>query len=244
MTVKPFDTPEEDDFGEAFDFALRSALLDAQRLKWAPLLDGPVPKPNFSRRYLRFEKELLKNPFGYARACARPVWQKILRAAVWILVAAGVTVGGLWLNPSTRAWVEQVFFQRFADHDEYRFNGDSTTFNAQEPTYIPDGFSLVSTSQESAWLTLTYQNEEAACIYFDAVSLSASSGTVIDNEHSKIYEVTIGTDVGTMYEALEPGKVNFLLWFDDTAEIAYSLSAPISPEELIQMAESLENIKA
>lgn len=225
---------------EQFDAVLRSALLEAQRLDWAPVLEGPLPEPAFSRRYLRRREALLKNPFQIVR----PLWRKALRAAVWLLVAAGVALGGLWLNPSTRAWVEQYLFQRFEDHDEYWFNGDSTAFNAQEPTYIPNGFSLVSTSQKSAWLTLTYQNEEAACIYFDAVSLSASSGTVIDNEHSKIYEVTMGTAVGTMYEALEPGESNFLLWFDDTAEIAYSLSAPISPEELIQMAESLENIKA
>lgn len=227
-------------FPNEFDAVLRAALLDAQRLDWTPVLEGADPAPALSPWYLRREAKLLNDPLGYARRQARPVWRKALRAAVWLLVAASVTLGGLWLNPSTRAWVEQVIFQRFEDHDEYRFNGDDPAFQIGIPTDIPEGFQLVSSEADDLWLSIVYRNADGSVIYFDAFSTTTSGNVFIDNEHSDIYDVSIGSLTGTMYEAKAPGGVNFLLWFDETGGVSYSLSSSILPEALVQVAESVE----
>ena len=51
-----------------FDTMLRSALLEAVRQDWAHILENDhLPEPQFSSRFLRWERKVLADPFGYAR---------------------------------------------------------------------------------------------------------------------------------------------------------------------------------
>ncbi len=241
--MRPFDAPEEDNVGGDFDRVLRAALLDAQRSKWAPLLDGPVPEPDFSRRYLRFERKLLNDPFGYARACARPVWQKALRAAVWLLVAASVAIGGLWLNPSTRAWVEQYIFRRLPEVDEYRFQGDPADggdLSGIRPSYVPEGFVETETLELAGDWYVTYQNQEGISIEFGVLSTAPGGLIGFDNEHSSRSDIKINQWNAVLYTATAPEYGNFLLVFDGQRNCVYTFFSLADADSLVQMAESVK----
>jgi len=48
-----------------FDTMLRSALLEAVRQDWAHILENDhLPEPQFSSRFLRWERKFLADPFG------------------------------------------------------------------------------------------------------------------------------------------------------------------------------------
>lgn len=223
---------------ERFDALLRAALLEAQRLDWAGVLEGPLPEPAFSRRYLHRREALLQNPFPVLR----PLWQRALRAAVWMLVAAGIALGGLWLNPSTRAWVERVVLHHRAEIDEYRFSGDPEDVGDLgniRPSYVPEGFAETEAVELMGNWYITYQNEAGSHISFSVVS--AVDGTLIafDNEHSTPSEITVGGMEGQLYTAFSSEYSNYLLLFDKSRGCVYFFSSTEDPDVLVQMAESL-----
>lgn len=224
---------------EHFDAILRSALLEAQRLDWAPVLEGPLPEPVFSRRYLRRREALLKNPFKIVR----PLWQKALRAAVWILVAAGVAVGGLWLNPSTRAWVEQYIFQRFAEVDEYRFSGDRESVGDLgniRPSYVPEGFAETEAVELTGDWHITYENEDGTSVTFYVMAAADGSSLLFDNEHSVLTDVTVNGWKGYLYTAISSEYSNYLVLSDEYRHCLYFFSSTLPANTLVQMAESIQ----
>lgn len=223
---------------ERFDALLRAALLEAQRLDWAGVLEGPLPEPPFSRRYLRRREALLQNPFPVLR----PLWQRALRAAVWMLVAAGIALGGLWLNPSTRAWVERVVLHHRAEVDEYRFSGDPEDVGDLgniRPSYVPDGFAETEAVELMGNWYITYQNE--AGFYIDLYVIAATDGSslLFDNEHSTRSDITVNGMRGQLYTATSPEFSNRLILSDENRHCVYSLSSTIGTDILIQMAKSL-----
>lgn len=223
---------------ERFDAFLRAALLEAQRLDWAGVLEGPLPEPAFSRRYLHRREALLQNPFPVLR----PLWQRALRAAVWMLVAAGIALGGLWLNPSTRAWVERVVLHHRAEIDEYRFSGDPEDVGDLgniRPSYVPDGFVETEALELMGNWYITYQNE--AGFYIDLYVIAATDGSslLFDNEHSTRSDITVNGMRGQLYTATSPEFSNRLILSDENRHCVYSLSSTIGTDILIQMAESL-----
>lgn len=226
---------------EQFDAALRSALLEAQRLDWGPVLEGPLPEPAFSRRYLRRREALLKNPFQIVR----PLWRKALRAAVWLLVAAGVALGGLWLNPSTRAWVEQYLFQRFEEVDEYRLSGDPANVGDLgniRPGYVPDGFVETEALERAEDWCVTYQDSTGTFIEFWIFSSSSGGLIGFDNEHATRSEIRVDGMTGQLYTATAPEYSNYLLLSDESRHAVYFFSSTVDAEVLVRMAESLETV--
>lgn len=226
---------------ERFDALLRAALLEAQRLDWAGVLEGPLPEPAFSRRYLRRREALLQNPFPVLR----PLWQRALRAAVWMLVAAGIALGGLWLNPSTRAWVERVIFNRYPEVDEYRFSGDPEDVGDLgniRPSYVPDGFVETEALELMGNWYITYQNE--AGFYIDLYVIAATDGSslLFDNEHSTRSDITVNGMRGQLYTATSPEFSNRLILSDENRHCVYSLTSTVGTDILIQMAESLRAV--
>ncbi|MEL4861779.1 DUF4367 domain-containing protein [Pseudoflavonifractor phocaeensis] len=223
---------------ERFDALLRAALLEAQRLDWAGVLEGPLPEPAFSRRYLRRREALLQNPFPVLR----PLWQRALRAAVWMLVAAGIALGGLWLNPSTRAWVEQVIFHRYPEVDEYRFSGDPEDVGDLgniRPSYVPDGFVETEALELMGNWYITYQNEAGVYIDFSVIAAADGSFLGFDNEHSTHSEITVNGMKGELYTAVSSEYENYLLLSDENKGCIYFFSSKAGTETLIQIAESL-----
>lgn len=228
-----------------FDRLLRFALLDAQRADCSVIMDSDasaLPPPQFTSNYLRWEAKLLKDPFRYAERQAQPMWRKALRAAVWLLVAAGVAVGGLWLNPSTRAWVEQYIFRRYEEVDEYEFQGDGNkTENLANirPGYIPEGFEETQAVELAGDWYITYQNEMGDYIDFSVLAAVDGNFLGFDNEHSTRSEVTVSGMTGQLYTAISPEYNNRLMLSDENKGCIYFFASTIDTDTLIQMAKSL-----
>lgn len=223
---------------ERFDALLRAALLEAQRLDWAGVLEGPLPEPAYSRRYLHRREALLQNPFPVLR----PLWQRALRAAVWMLVAAGIALGGLWLNPSTRAWVEQVIFHRYPEVDEYRFSGDPEDVGDLgniRPSYVPEGFAETEAVEFMGDWHIIYQNEDGTRITLYIIATVDGSSLVFDNEHSTRSEITVNGMSGQLYTATSSEYSSRLILSDETRHCVYSLTSTIATDALIKMVESL-----
>lgn len=86
--------------------AIRRALLDAAALDLQDA-DG-LDVPPFSPAYQRWERKLLRDPDRLVRQSRRPRWQKVLRSAACLLLAAVLTFGTVMVvSPSARATVAE-----------------------------------------------------------------------------------------------------------------------------------------
>lgn len=225
-----------------FDKLLRSALLDAQREDWASLWSGPLPQPDFSPGYRRWRESLLRDPFRRPRS----PWQRLARAAMWFIVVSAVTISGLWLNPSTRAWVEQYILQRHEIVDEYHFYGDPAEVGELgnlRPSYVPEGFEEISVVENAGNWYITYENDDGTIICFYVIAASDGRGLGFDNEHSTKTPVRVNGMDGQLYTTVDPEYDNHLLLSDETHHCIYYLSSLLPTDTLIEMAESIEEIK-
>lgn len=230
-----------------FDKMLRSALMDAARAEWEQVMEEPQAEPEFSARYLRERKRLLKDPFGYAKRKSRPMWKKVLQTAASIVLVAGIGLGGvLAVSPEARAWV--VWRMSVAQGEDFavftkpeHMDGllDASRF---QPTYIPDGFEMVWEDRApDAWLKLDYEDGAGNYIDYRAVSLSSSVDFSfhLDNEHSDSFEISVNGLPATLMVANTEGYSSYLVWMDGEAGVAYCITATLDREELIQIAESV-----
>lgn len=86
--------------------AIRRALLDAAALDLQEA-DG-LDVPPFSPAYQRWERKFLRDPDRLVRQARRPRWQKVLRSAACLLLAAVLTFGTVMVvSPSARAAVAE-----------------------------------------------------------------------------------------------------------------------------------------
>lgn len=225
-----------------FDSLLRSALLDAQREDWASLWSGSLPQPDFSPGYRRWRESLLRDPFRRPRS----PWQRLARAAMWLIVVSAVTISGLWLNPSTRAWVEQYILQRHEIVDEYQFYGDPTEVGELgnlRPSYVPEGFEEVEVHEFFGNWNIRYENDTGEAIKFYIIAANNGSSLLFDNEHSIKTPITVDGMSGELYTTTDPEYDNHLLLSDETRHCVYYFASLLSADTLIEMAESMEEIK-
>lgn len=225
-----------------FDRLFRSALLDAQREDWAALWTDPLPQPDFSPGYRRWRAALLRDPFRRAK----PRWQRLARAAMWLIVASAVTVGGLWLNPQTRAWMEQYILQRLEIVDEYDFYGDPGEvgdLGKLRPSYVPEGFEEVEARELSNDWHIIYENADGEIIYCYIIAAKNGSSLLFDNEHSVRTSIVVNGMKGELYTTTDPEYDNHLILSDETRHCVYYFASLLPTETLIQMAESIEEIK-
>lgn len=96
---------------KSFDTLLRQALLEAAWQELTPTLE--TEPPAFSPAYLRWRTRLLADPFVWAKKHLRPLWDRALRTAACILLAASLTLGSLMaVSPTVRAavlnWLREI----------------------------------------------------------------------------------------------------------------------------------------
>lgn len=237
-----------------FDKMLRSALMDAARAEWEQVMEEPQAEPEFSARYLRERKRLLKDPFGYAKRKSRPMWKKVLQTAASIVLVAGIGLGGvLAVSPEARAWV--VWQMSVAQGEDFavftkpeHLDGllDASDASRFQPTYIPDGFEVVKEwIPNEFFFVLTYEDESGGYIDYTCASLSSEGAFdfAIDNEHSDSFEIQINGLPATLMVSNTEGWPSHLVWMDGEAGVAYCITATLSREEIIQIAESVAYIK-
>lgn len=226
-----------------FDALLRRALTDNVRARQARVFADGLPLPEHTRRYLRWEKKLLADPFGFARRQARPVWKKALQTAASILLCFAVLFGAIMaVSPSARAWVVDRVIYWMEDFTRFRFyDEEAQGLSANwRPAYIPEGFveTQADWSEDAHWLYLTYENGIGGIIVLDALPAEENFSFNVDNEHSDYHEIEINGQPASLFSSNTEGYPSYLIWVNADHSTAFQLSANIDTDELIRIAES------
>ena len=106
------------------------------------------------------------------------------------------------------------------------------------PTYIPEGFSHRETKLRMKTSSLVYTNSEGMNLVFTIVL--PDSNMSIDTENMTKEELQIKGHDAILYEKRDKSKSHILINYEDCI---IAIFGPISPEEIIKIAESIQEKK-
>lgn len=101
------------------------------------------------------------------------------------------------------------------------------------PTYIPEGFMVVSVDKFNDYYLITYKNAAETVIELERLPSGSSVG--LDIEKAQIEQIVINNELAQYFLKNEVGNLIFKY-----KENAFLISATISKNELVKMAESME----
>ena len=76
-----------------FEQALKNALFADLEKEYGHFMNSDFELPPHSKKYLRFEKKILRDPMGYIHQSKKPVWKTVLQKAALIIIAITVFIG-------------------------------------------------------------------------------------------------------------------------------------------------------
>ena len=221
---------------QVLDKLARQLMLDAAWLEYGGMLEERPEHP-FSPAFERRMKKLL-------RRGRHPVLYRALRGAACLLLAlllSGCTV--LAVSPEAReafeGWVREVHDTYFS----YQYVGpdqdkpeDLTEF-AFAPTWLPEGYLEAERPQLYGMANILYESADKGTAVF---GYGLEGSLTVDTEHAEAYAAQVHGRRADLYLDHQEENRNLLVWTDEATGTFLWISAPVSEEELVRMAESVE----
>lgn len=223
---------------------LCQALIDAILADEAEAPDEPV---SVSARHARQMRALCRDPLKWYRRRMRPIWKRALQTAAMVALICAAAAGVLLaVSPSARASVRRWFVQYRETDIVYTYSG--APLDGDMPQYIipeiPDGFVLEESFVLPDYVMYAYRCEAGKYagqfLYFSYQYMHEGAATGILATEDIQIDVSINGHPGTLYLAHDPdNSSSTLIWFDEEANFEFSISAYLTGDELIALAESV-----
>jgi len=215
---------------------LREAAPGANDLFLSELPDPKDCHYTVSKRFERKMKKLLKrqkSPVLY--------WvQRSVACFLLVVLLGGTTV--LTFSAEARAaffgWVREVYEEYFV----YRYSEDVQTDQqdlAFQPSWIPDGYTENLRSDSGHIVSIEYQNEDGFIVFFLYTSDPTAVDIFVEQKDVEIQNVSINGRNGDLYLDHREGQANSIVWTSSDGKTMFLISAHLSGDELISMAESV-----
>lgn len=195
----------------------------------------------YSRRFERKMRRLI-------RKVDTPARYRLQQVASIALVLA--TILGTYVVAATdagaqfRGWIRE----QYESLVHYFYEGEPSTEAAPEGvgyrlSWLPEGYTERAVHEMRTRTSVTYDGQDGNTIYFWYQSGSENRNLFFEPEsYDDMRYVHIGTKIGELYESEDPEISPILLWDNEEDSIVCSISAFLSENELVKMAENVEKI--
>ena len=219
------------------DKELHDAARKVEEAILAPLPEPEECEETFSPKFERRMKKLI-------RRVDHPVQYWMQKSVACFLVA--LLLGSsclLALSSEARAafwgWIREVS----AGWSVYHYVGekkDSLEDIIYRPTWIPDGYEVISEYSSPRNVKIEYKKTDEELAMFSYTMYTESMEAQVESDGAEIKHILIDGHSADLYLDSEPGKESVLMWMNDEAGALFTISAPFSGDEIIRMAESVE----
>ena len=217
------------------DEMLRIAAAEADQAIRNSLPNPDECEHHFSPRFERKMKRVI-------RRGSHPVAYKFFYQVACLLVVVTL-VGASWLTVDAEArgaffaWVRQ----QYENFVEYRFEGlapdEEMTANFA-PTWLPEGYEEYEVHSAGGTSAKTYLNSDGQAIHF-MYSLGADATSLfVVSEQMTIEKVFVGTQEADFYLDADPQNANVLVWYSESGDILFYISASLPRDVMVKIAES------
>ncbi len=193
------------------------------------------PSPDFEKKIKKLQR----------RADHPLLYRSLHRIASIVLVL--LISGGTWIAVDAEAragffgWVKEIYETYFV----YRIEDSDGSIPANRdyrPTWLPDGYTESIIDSTGSTVTIIYTNADEQILTFQYTYSPDEINWFVDVEQVRIKSTTINGNSAEFLIAEDTNNANGIMWTDDN-ECAFCISAFLSESELIQMAESVQQIK-
>ena len=169
------------------------------------------------------------------------VWRKtatkiIAGIAVFIIISATVLLS----VEATRNYIFNALIKWQEGYVSIEYNHNETKLpeaGVYKPTYLPEGFTEISSKTTGEITRTVYQNETEATIMLSQYP-AQSSNTLFDNEGREFKNIQINGQEAYLFESIDLDKDNVLIW--EANGIMFSINSGLESGELILIAESIK----
>lgn len=172
-----------------------------------------------------------------------PIRHRVAQAAAYLLLAAllsGCTA--LAISPEVRAafvgWVREVYETWFV----YRYTGEEQPTledTVYLPTWVPEGYAKIVSPQTGTFVRTQYENSAKELLTISYMKGTETSSLNVEWEGAIVQQTSVGHLTADLYLNPEDGP-NILVWTDLEKDVAFWITAPLTVEELVQVAESIQ----
>lgn len=142
-------------------------------------------------------------------------------------------------NQEARATFLYWLRGQYNGYMEYRYTGDgSAQQKAYVLTYIPEGYYEKEISEMEGMNIVIYHNDLGNQIAFMSSSGTDAISLFISDENAQ--EVMVGNIKADYYQAEADDENSVIVWYSEDRTTIFSVSAALSKEEIVKIAESVE----
>lgn len=228
-----------------FDKLLRSALMEAVRLDFQPVMEAAEQEEIvFSRRYCKRREKMLQDPFAYAKKAGFPLWQRAARTVAMILLVCSLLFAVMWSVPEVRAAIRKLYMDWYENHiavyvqdSEGTGETDLSKFHVEIPAEVlPEGYE--ESLREEYYGIVRYSNKANDVISVEYRSAVGLNMLETDRENKTEHQKTLN---GVRYYLAEPDvstKASQVAWVDQDHNMMFLLVATsgIGADELFEIA--------
>lgn len=199
-----------------------------------------------SARHQRQIRLMLKDPLGWARKKARPMWKTIAQRAAVVLLIISLGFGTVLVSsPTARAAFVRWITEWYDTYMIYRFAGENLSGEMPqfEITELPEGFVETERTELPRMTSVTYENEAGDIISLGYMFMAQGGASSFEIENSNVYDIEVNHMNGLFFESKTPGGFNTITWVDTEQNIQFDISGLFSYMDIMHMAESVSLYK-
>lgn len=172
-----------------------------------------------------------------------PIRHRIIQTAACFLLAVLLSgCAALAISPEARTafvgWVREVYETWFV----YRYTGEEQPAledTVYLPTWVPEGYKEITSPQAGIFVRTQYENSAKELLTVSYVKGTGTSSLNVEWEGAIVQQTSVGRLTADLYLNPENGP-NILVWSDSEEDMAFWITAPLTVEEMVQVAESIQ----
>lgn len=199
----------------------------------------PNPEDCVHQFSSRFERKMRH----VIRRGRHPVAYKYMQRAACFLIAVTL-VSASWLTVDAEA--RSAFFawirHQYQNYVEYRFDGtvtDEEKATSFAPTWLPDGYEETKVQSVGGTSSRIYSNGDGQMIHFMCSSGADATSLFLVSDNMTTEKVIVGTQEVDFYLDADPQNANALVWQSEDGSILFCISASLTEDEMVKIAESI-----
>lgn len=199
--------------------------------------------PNPDDCHYEFSSGFERKMKRVVRRVEHPIMAQILQSAASIALVLIIGFASvLALSPTVRATVFGWIREQYDSFISYYW-ADSTPATANSGVYyldgVPEEYTIVDSSDDVGNHTEVYINPEGNLLYFIYSMTPATANYNVEYEYSNVESVNISGCPADLYISGDIKSNNSIVWYDEEESVIFYLSAVMSKDELISLAESV-----
>lgn len=199
-----------------------------------------------SAYHQRQMRSMLKDPLGWARKKARPMWKTIAQRVAVVLLIISLGFGTVMVSsPTARAAFVRWITEWYETHIVYRYAGSSNTENMPnyEITELPEGFVETERTELPRMTSVTYENAAGDIIEFEYRFMAQGGALAIYTENADTNDIKVNQMDGLFFESKVSGGLNTISWIDTEQNIQFTINGAFAYVDILHIAESVSLVK-